>query len=92
MSRAVIYEEFGGPEVLELQDVPEPHAGPGEIRVRVAAVGLNPMDPAIAAMPELAADSTSPSRPDLATTSPASSTRSVMAPAGSPWANASTAA
>ncbi len=55
MSRAVIYENFGGPEVLELQDVPEPHAGPGEIRVRVAAVGLNPMDWAIAAMPELAA-------------------------------------
>jgi NADPH:quinone reductase-like Zn-dependent oxidoreductase len=55
MSRAVIYEKFGGPEVLELQDVPEPHAGPGEIRVRVAAVGLNPMDPAIAATPELAA-------------------------------------
>jgi NADPH:quinone reductase-like Zn-dependent oxidoreductase len=55
MSRAVIYEKFGGLEVLELQDVPEPHAGPGEIRVRVAAVGLNPMDPAIAATPELAA-------------------------------------
>jgi NADPH:quinone reductase-like Zn-dependent oxidoreductase len=55
MSRAVIYEKFGGPEVLELQDVPEPHAGPGEIRVRIAAVGLNPMDPAIAATPELAA-------------------------------------
>jgi NADPH:quinone reductase-like Zn-dependent oxidoreductase len=54
MSRAVIYETFGGPEVLQLQDVPEPHAGPGEIRVRVAAVGLNPMDPAIAATPELA--------------------------------------
>jgi NADPH:quinone reductase-like Zn-dependent oxidoreductase len=55
MSRAVIYEKFGGPEVLELQDVPEPHAGPGEVRVRVAAVGLNPMDWAIAASPELAA-------------------------------------
>ena len=55
MSRAVIYETFGGPEVLELQDVPEPHAGLGEVRVRVAAVGLNPMDPAIAANPELAA-------------------------------------
>ena len=55
MSRAVIYEKFGGPEVLELQEVPEPHAGPSEIRVRVAAVGLNPMDPAIASMPELAA-------------------------------------
>ena len=55
MSRAVVYEKFGGPEVLELRDVPEPHAGPGEIRIRVAAVGLNPMDPAFAAMPELAA-------------------------------------
>jgi NADPH:quinone reductase-like Zn-dependent oxidoreductase len=29
MSRAVIYETFGGPEVLELREVPEPHAGPG---------------------------------------------------------------
>jgi len=55
MSRAVIYDQYGGPEVLEVRDVPEPHAGPGEIRVRVAAVGLNPMDPAFAAMPELAA-------------------------------------
>jgi NADPH:quinone reductase-like Zn-dependent oxidoreductase len=55
MSRAVIYEKFGGPEVLQLQEVPEPHAGSGEVRVRVAAVGLNPMDPAIAATPDLAA-------------------------------------
>jgi NADPH:quinone reductase-like Zn-dependent oxidoreductase len=55
MSRAVIYEKFGGPEVLELREVPEPHAGPGQIRIRVAAVGLNPMDPAIAATPDLAA-------------------------------------
>jgi NADPH:quinone reductase-like Zn-dependent oxidoreductase len=51
----VIYEKFGGPEVLELRDVPEPHAGPGEVRIRVAAVGLNPMDPAFAATPDLAA-------------------------------------
>jgi NADPH:quinone reductase-like Zn-dependent oxidoreductase len=55
MSRAVIYEKFGGPEVLELRDVPEPHAGHGELRVRIAAVGLNAMDPAFAAMPEMAA-------------------------------------
>ena len=55
MSRAVIYEKFGGPEVLELRDVPEPHAGTGEVRVRVAAIGLNPMDPGIASMPDLAA-------------------------------------
>ncbi len=55
MSRAVIYEKFGGPEVLELREVPEPHAGPGEVRVRVAAVGLNPMDAGFALLPELAA-------------------------------------
>src|SRR4029077_3382548 len=54
VSRAVIYETFGGPEVLELRNVPEPHAGPGEIRVRVAAAGLNPMDWAIASRPEVA--------------------------------------
>jgi NADPH:quinone reductase-like Zn-dependent oxidoreductase len=55
MSRAVIYETFGGPEVLELREVPEPHAGPGEVRVRVTAAGLNPMDWGIAARPEAAA-------------------------------------
>lgn len=44
MSRAVIYESFGGPEVLELREVTEPHPGPGEVRVRVTAAGLNPMD------------------------------------------------
>ena len=55
MSRAVICETFGGPEVLELQEVPEPHAGPDEVRVRVTAAGLNPMDWGIAARPEAAA-------------------------------------
>lgn len=43
-SRAVRLECFGGPEVLNLVEVPAPHAGPGEIRVRVTAAGLNPMD------------------------------------------------
>lgn len=55
MSRAVVYERFGGPEVLELREVPEPHAGPGELRVRVSAAGLNPMDWLISARPEAAA-------------------------------------
>jgi NADPH:quinone reductase-like Zn-dependent oxidoreductase len=55
MSRAVIYETFGGPEVLQLREVPEPHAGPGEVRVRVAAAGLNPMDWGLASRPERAA-------------------------------------
>jgi NADPH:quinone reductase-like Zn-dependent oxidoreductase len=55
MSRAVIYETFGGPEVLRLRDIPEPHAGPGEVRVRVAAIGLNPMDWGISSLPGTAA-------------------------------------
>lgn len=54
MSRAVMYETFGGPEVLELREVPEPHAKAGEVRVRVAAVGLNPMDWILSSMPEMA--------------------------------------
>ena len=54
MSRAVIFEAFGGPEVLELRDVPEPHAGPGEVRVRVTAAGLNPMDWTLSSRPEAA--------------------------------------
>lgn len=55
MSRAVIHEAFGGPEVLELREVPEPHAGPGEVRVRTTAAGLNPMDVGIASRAEVAA-------------------------------------
>jgi NADPH:quinone reductase-like Zn-dependent oxidoreductase len=43
-SRAVQLESFGGPEVLTVQDVPEPQAGPRQIRIRVTAAGLNPMD------------------------------------------------
>ncbi|MDT8911334.1 NADP-dependent oxidoreductase [Amycolatopsis sp. PS_44_ISF1] len=54
MSRAVRYEKFGGPEVLEVQEVPEPHAGPDEIRVRVTVAGLNPMDWLLASAPETA--------------------------------------
>jgi NADPH:quinone reductase-like Zn-dependent oxidoreductase len=55
MSRAVIYEAFGGPEILQLREVAEPHAGPGEVRVRVTAAGLNPMDWLIPSRPEAAA-------------------------------------
>jgi NADPH:quinone reductase-like Zn-dependent oxidoreductase len=55
MSRAVIYERFGGPEVLQVHEVPEPHAGPDEVRVRVTAAGLNPMDWALSSRPETAA-------------------------------------
>ncbi|TDW15733.1 NADP-dependent oxidoreductase [Kribbella kalugense] len=42
--RAVVFEDFGGPDVLEVRDVPEPHAGPGQVRVKVRAAGVNPFD------------------------------------------------
>ncbi|ARF58554.1 NADP-dependent oxidoreductase [Streptomyces gilvosporeus] len=42
--RAITYTEFGGPDVLTYghTDIPEP--APGEIRVKVVAVGVNPLD------------------------------------------------
>ncbi len=42
--RAVVIRESGGPEVLELREVPRPEPGPGEAVVRVAASGLNRAD------------------------------------------------
>jgi NADPH:quinone reductase-like Zn-dependent oxidoreductase len=42
--RAVQYAQFGGPDVLQVTDVPDPHAGPSEVRVAVRAVGVNPID------------------------------------------------
>ena len=42
--RAVGVITYGGPEVLKVVDVPEVHAGPGEVRIRVHAAGVNPTD------------------------------------------------
>jgi NADPH2:quinone reductase len=39
--KAIQQTEFGGPEVLELVDLPEPAPGPGQVRVRVARAGMN---------------------------------------------------
>ena len=41
---AITYNEFGGPDVLHLTEVDQPHPGPGQVRVRVVAVGVNPSD------------------------------------------------
>ena len=35
---------FGGPDALEILEVPEPHAGPGEVRIRVRAAAVSPTD------------------------------------------------
>ena len=41
---ALQYSEYGGPEVMSLGEAPEPHAGPGEIRIKVAAASVNGID------------------------------------------------
>jgi len=41
---AVTFSKYGGPEVLEVSEVDEPHPGQGEVRIRVAAAALNPFD------------------------------------------------
>jgi NADPH:quinone reductase-like Zn-dependent oxidoreductase len=42
--RGIEFTEFGGPEVLELVELPDPEPGPGQIRVAVRAAGVNPID------------------------------------------------
>lgn len=44
MMRAIRQHMFGGPEVLVCEVAPKPEVGPGEVLVRVRAVGLNPPD------------------------------------------------
>src|SRR5204863_2747531 len=45
--KAVRAREFGGPQVLRLEELSEPQAGPGQVVVRVRAVGVNPVDTSI---------------------------------------------
>ncbi len=42
--RGVGVLEFGGPEALQIVELPEVHAGPGELRIRVQAATVNPTD------------------------------------------------
>ncbi len=42
--RAIRVREFGGPEVMRIEEVPELRPGPGEVVVRVKAAGVNPVD------------------------------------------------
>jgi NADPH2:quinone reductase len=42
--KAIRVHEFGGPEVLRVEDVPEPYPGAGQVVVRVRAAGVNPVD------------------------------------------------
>jgi NADPH:quinone reductase-like Zn-dependent oxidoreductase len=42
--KAVVFSEYGDPEVLHVADVDEPHPGAGQIRIAVRAAGVNPID------------------------------------------------
>ncbi len=42
--KAILAREFGGPEVLKLEVVPDPAAKAGQVRVRVHAIGVNPYE------------------------------------------------
>ncbi|MFI0155701.1 NADP-dependent oxidoreductase [Streptomyces lydicus] len=42
--RAIMYNEFGGADVLALRETEKPEPGPGDVRVKVVAVGVNPLD------------------------------------------------
>lgn len=44
MMKAVIIKEFGGPEKLEIADVPKPEPNEGEVLIRIKAAGVNPVD------------------------------------------------
>src|SRR6476660_9918626 len=56
--KAIRVHEFGGPEVLRLEELQTPQPGPGEVLVRMQAVGVNPVETYIRAgtyarLPEL---------------------------------------
>ncbi|HEX4255591.1 MAG TPA: hypothetical protein VH089_10915, partial [Streptosporangiaceae bacterium] len=44
MMKAVRFDRFGGPEVLEIVELPDPHPGPGQVRIAVRAAGVNASD------------------------------------------------
>ena len=84
---AVQYDRFGGPEVLHLGTAETPQPGPGQIRVRVHAAGISPVDVGLrSGRTPMSAQLPLPHIP--ASTPPASSTRS--ATASTPWPSATT--
>jgi len=42
--KAIVIREFGPPEVMTLEEVPDPTPGPAQVRVRVKAIGVNPVE------------------------------------------------
>ena len=42
--KAVVVEQYGGPDVMKLKEVPIPEVGNGQVLVKVKATGVNPVD------------------------------------------------
>ena len=42
--KAVQFSQFGGPDVLDVVELPDPHPDAGQVRIAVRAVGINPID------------------------------------------------
>jgi NADPH2:quinone reductase len=42
--KAIVVSEFGGPEELQLRDVPDPEPGPGQVVVGIRTAGVNPVE------------------------------------------------
>jgi NADPH2:quinone reductase len=72
--KAIRIHEFGGPEVLKLEDIPTPKPGPGEVLVQVRAAGVNPFETYIRA-------GTYPVKPELPFT-PGTDAGGIVAEAG----------
>jgi NADPH:quinone reductase-like Zn-dependent oxidoreductase len=42
--RAIVHTQYGDPDVLHLEEISKPEPGPGQVRIAVRAVGVNPLD------------------------------------------------
>ncbi len=62
MSRIVQYSRYGGPEVLQIVEVDEPHASAGQVRIAVRSAGLNAFDYKVRRSNEMLPNRTLPAR------------------------------
>ena len=42
--KAIQFDQYGGPEVLHVAGTPDPHPGPGQVRLKIRAIGVNPFE------------------------------------------------